>query len=84
MIFKSIKILTKNWMNGEREHVQKLARTSSFKKITIVKRPKKNSPLKKTTIIRKQPIAMEMFLNFHLLSIIISGKIKNRNFEKKV
>jgi len=26
---------------------------------------------------------MEMFLNFHLLSIIFSGKIKNRNFEKK-
>jgi hypothetical protein len=45
MIFKSIKILTKNWMNGEREKVQKL---------------------------------------FHLLSIIFSGKIKNRNFEKKV
>jgi hypothetical protein len=27
---------------------------------------------------------MEMILNFHLLSIIFSGKIKNRKFEKKV
>jgi len=54
-----------------------------FKKSPLSKDPKKNSPFKKTTIIRKQPIAMEMFLNFHLLSIIFSGKIKNRNFEKK-
>ncbi len=84
MIFKSIKILTKNWMNGEREQVQKLARTSSFKKITIVKRPKTKFPIKKNHNNKKTTYCNGDFLNFHLLSIIFSGKIKNRNFENKV
>ncbi len=84
MIFKSIKILTKKLDEWWGRTNSKTCKDFFKKKITIVKRPRKDSPFKKTTIIRKQPIAMEMILNFHLLSIIFSGKIKNRKFEKKV
>jgi hypothetical protein len=57
-------------VNGEREEVQKLARTSSKKRITIVKRQKKKFPLKKNHNNKKITYCNGDVFKLSLLSII--------------